>query len=111
MPREPAPGPDQRTGGDPQHADASRVGQPGQGGEVPRLTHGEVLECLGRADGGYTAVCHQPVGGVFCSSAAEPAIDRESPEPLCDSRLGFTDQCRRLIASKSYDAEEMGGRP
>ena len=33
----------------------------------------------------------------------EPVIDHDShPEPLCDSRWSFAEQCRRLIASKSY---------
>ena len=29
---------------------------------------------------------------------------------LCDSVWDFTEQCRRLIASKNYDNDEMGGR-
>jgi hypothetical protein len=34
----------------------------------------------------------------------EPVIDHDRhPEPLCDSRWNFTEQCRRLIAWKNYD--------
>ena len=29
--------------------------------------------------------------------------DREMPEPLCDSRWTFAEQCERLIASKNYE--------
>lgn len=33
----------------------------------------------------------------------EPVIDHDRhPEPLCDSRWEFAEQCRRLIASKNY---------
>lgn len=106
-----APGRDQRTGGDSQNADTSSVGRLTTDSEVSRLTHDELLECLGRTDGEYTAVCHQSVGGGFRCSVAEPAIDRASPEPLCDSRWDFTDQWRRLIGPKSYDAQDLGGRP
>jgi hypothetical protein len=39
----------------------------------------------------------------------EPVIDYDSqPEPLCDSRWDFTEQCRRLIASKNYDDGHVG---
>ena len=38
----------------------------------------------------------------------EPQLDSDQPEPLCDSRWEFAEQCRRLIASKNYD--EMGDR-
>jgi hypothetical protein len=68
MPREPAPGPDQRTGGDPQNANAFSLVQPDVGSSASRLTPDEILDILGWADGEYTAVCHQPVGGTFCSS-------------------------------------------
>ena len=35
----------------------------------------------------------------------EPVIDHDHhPEPLCDSRWDFAEQCRRLIASKAYDS-------
>jgi hypothetical protein len=68
MPREPAPGPDQRTGGDPQNANAFSLVQPDGGSSASRLTLDEILDILGWADGEYTAVCHQPVGGTFCSS-------------------------------------------
>ena len=30
----------------------------------------------------------------------EPVVEPETPEPLCDSRWDFAEQCRRLIASK-----------
>ena len=41
----------------------------------------------------------------------EPIIDYDShPEPLCDSRWDFAEQCSRLIASKNYDNDEMGER-
>lgn len=35
----------------------------------------------------------------------EPVIDAEPPEPLCDSRWDFAEQCRRLIASKTYEMD------
>jgi hypothetical protein len=39
----------------------------------------------------------------------EPVIDSvNQPEPLCDSRWDFTEQCRRLIASKNYTDGEAG---
>ena len=34
----------------------------------------------------------------------------DQPEPLCDSRWDFTEQCRRLIASKNYTNGEIGDR-
>jgi hypothetical protein len=33
----------------------------------------------------------------------------DQPEPLCDSGWDFTEQCRRLIASKNYDTNGAGG--
>ena len=39
----------------------------------------------------------------------EPVIDHDAhPEPLCDSLWDFTEQCRRLIASKNYDTDGSG---
>lgn len=38
----------------------------------------------------------------------EPTLDADQPEPLCDSRWDFAEQCRRLIASKNYDGGGMG---
>jgi hypothetical protein len=39
-------------------------------------------------------------------STTWPELDGEQPEPLCDSRWDFAEQCRRLIASKNYDIDE-----
>jgi hypothetical protein len=41
----------------------------------------------------------------------EPELNGDQPEPLFDSRWDFTEQCRRLIASKSYGNTEIGERP
>jgi hypothetical protein len=39
-----------------------------------------------------------------------PELNGDRPDPLLDSRWGFAEQCRRLIASKNYDNDEMGER-
>lgn len=40
----------------------------------------------------------------------QPVIDYDSqPEPLCDSRWDFAEQCRRLIRSKNYTNGEVTG--
>lgn len=64
-----APGRDKRTGGDPQNADTSSVGEPSRDSEFPRRTLDDVLDCLGWANGEHTAVCHKPVDGNFSSAA------------------------------------------
>ena len=39
----------------------------------------------------------------------EPVIDHDHlPEPLCDSKWSFTEQCARLKASKNHDTNGSG---
>ena len=56
--------------GAPQNASFS-LGRPLTGGDGVRLSLDEVLDCLGWADGEFTAVCHKPVDGVFSSSVVK----------------------------------------
>jgi hypothetical protein len=64
-----APGPDQRTGGDPQNVNGSSLVETGV--VSSRLMLGEVLDVLGRVDGEHVAICHKVCGGTFSSAVVE----------------------------------------
>ena len=49
----------------------SSTGEPTSEGGNTRLDLDEVLDCLGRSDGEFTAVCHRPIDGQFTSSVVK----------------------------------------
>lgn len=73
MTKKEPPGRDQRTGGVLHNETASSLAQGASSSDDDRMSLGEVLECFGRRDGEFTAVCHKPVGGQFTSSVIESA--------------------------------------
>jgi hypothetical protein len=64
-----APGPDQETEGSSEYS--RTIGEPTSESGNIRLNLDEVLDCLGRAEGEFTAVCHRPIGGTFTSSVVK----------------------------------------
>lgn len=68
-----APGPDQRTGGDPQNVNGASVFHPAVGTSASSLTLADILDTLGRDEGEYTAICHRLVRGTFSSSVVDSA--------------------------------------
>ncbi len=66
-----APGPDQETESNSENT--SGTGEPTSDVGNIRLDLDEVLDCLGWAEGEFTAVCHRPIGGAFTSSVVESA--------------------------------------
>jgi hypothetical protein len=63
------------------------IGEPTSESGNIRLSLDEVLDCLGRAEGEFTAVCHRPIDGEFTSSVAK-SVDASArvkslPEKEC----------------------------
>jgi hypothetical protein len=80
-----APGQGQETEGSSEYS--RTVGEPTSESGNIRLNLDEVLDCLGRAEGEFTAVCHRPTGGEFTSSVVKP-VDASAevnslPEKAC----------------------------
>ncbi len=72
MLKEAAPGPDQRTEGNPRNANGPSLLY--GGGCSLRLTLDDILEILGWTDEEHAAVCHKPIGGSFCT-AVEKSVN------------------------------------
>ena len=80
-----ATGPGQETESNSENT--SGIGELTADGGNIRFDLDDVLDCLGWADGEFTAVCHQPIGGAFTSSVVESvsvsARVKSLPEEAC----------------------------